>query len=229
MRLRLRLNAASSCRSPKKSASAIKTLRLILSSPSPTFELSHLHLQPSSSLISISDAELEISLLRRRLSRALSSLKLITSSLISDGYHELSHLCLSRALLSPPILGFKHCLELEASLTRARSPSSSSISGSVHLSCLSLSLEFSGMMFDGFCSLSQSIVVLSFVHVWVREFLLHKAHVFVGFCYGGCFRSELLLKRHHFREEDNCTHHYVHEPLSLYVNSYTHMQQDNKI
>ncbi|CAF2105796.1 unnamed protein product, partial [Brassica oleracea] len=100
MHLRLRLNDASSRRSPKKFESAIKTL---LSSPSPTFELSHVHLQPSSSLISISDVDLEISLLRRRLSRALSSLKLITSSLISDGYYELSHLCLSRALLSPPI------------------------------------------------------------------------------------------------------------------------------
>ncbi|KAH0862122.1 hypothetical protein HID58_079333, partial [Brassica napus] len=103
MHLRLRLNDASSRRSPKKFESAIKTLCLILSSPSPTFELSHVHLQPSSSLISISDVDLEISLLRRRLSRALSSLKLITSSLISDGYYELSHLCLSRALLSPPI------------------------------------------------------------------------------------------------------------------------------
>lgn len=71
----------------------------------------------------------------------------------------------------------------EASLTRALSLSSSSISGSLHLSCLSLFLKSSGMVFDGLCSLSQSIVVFSFVHVWVREFLLHKAHVFVGFCY----------------------------------------------
>lgn len=31
---------------------------------------------------------------------------------------------------------------------------------------------------------------------------------------GGCFRSEPLLKRHHFREEDNSTHHQVQKPLS---------------
>ncbi|WZZ78517.1 hypothetical protein YC2023_099089 [Brassica napus] len=66
---------------------------------------------------------------------------------------------------------------LEDSLTRALSLSSS-ISGSLHLSCLSLCLESSGMMFDGFCSLSQSIVVLGFVHVWVLEFPLHKAYAF---------------------------------------------------
>ncbi|KAF3573539.1 hypothetical protein F2Q69_00059033 [Brassica cretica] len=119
----------------------------LISSPSPTtFGLSHLHLQVSSSLISSpSPTTFELSHLHLQ----------VSSSLISSP----SPTQTSRSLFSDDA---NH--GLEDSLTRALSLSSS-ISGSLHLSCLSLCLclESSGMMFDGFCSLSQSIVSLCLI------------------------------------------------------------------